>query len=323
MSKEQRQPVREAAAFGKVAVLLGGRSAEREVSLASGAAVLAALQARGVDAHAVDPGDEVLDVLRRDRFDRVFIALHGRGGEDGVIQGALESLGLPYTGSGVLASALGMDKLRTKQLWLGAGLPTPPFRVVTAATDRDAVIAALGLPLAIKPACEGSSIGVSRVTDPGQFRLAWEHAARCNSEVLAEPWIGGGEFTGAVLQGEALPLIRLETPREFYDYEAKYHADDTRYRCPCGLPAAQEAELRALVQQAFAAVGGYGWGRVDLLLDAQQRPWLLEINTVPGMTGHSLVPMAARAVGLEFPELVWRILETSMHRLGAGARQPE
>ena len=314
MRQPQRKRVNEAAEFGKVAVLLGGRSAERAVSLNSGRAVLTALRAQGVDAHAIDAGPEVLAVLAQGGYDRVFIVLHGRGGEDGVIQGALETLGLPYTGSGVLASALGMDKLRAKQLWLGAGLPTPPFRVVEAATDPATVIAELGLPLAVKPAREGSSIGVSRVNRPADFKAAWERAARCDATVLVEPWIDGDEYTGAVLQGEALPLIRLETPREFYDYEAKYHADDTRYHCPCGLPPDREAELQRLVLQAFTALGCQGWGRVDFLVDRQQRPWLLEVNTVPGMTDHSLVPMAARAVGLDFPALVWRILETSLER---------
>lgn len=314
MLQQQRKPVNDAAEFGKVAVLLGGRSAEREVSLKSGQAVLTALRVQGVDAHAIDAGPDVLEVLAKGGYDRVFIVLHGRGGEDGVIQGALETLGLPYTGSGVLASALGMDKLRAKQVWLGAGLPTPPFRVVEAATDPAAIIAELGLPLAVKPAREGSSIGVSRVNQPSEFKAAWERAVRCDATVLVEPWINGAEYTGAVLQGEPLPLIRLETPREFYDYEAKYHADDTRYHCPCGLPPEREAEFQHLVLQAFSALGCYGWGRVDFLVDKQQRPWLLEVNTVPGMTDHSLVPMAARAVGLDFQALVWRILETSLER---------
>lgn len=311
MLKEQRRPVARAEEFGKVAVLMGGQSTEREVSLVSGGAVLEALQAQGVDAHGIDADQRVLDTLRTGGFARVFIALHGRGGEDGVIQGALESLGLPYTGSGVLASALGMDKLRTKQLWQGGGLPTPPFRVLDENTDWEVVVAELGLPLAVKPSREGSSIGISRVTEAGRLKIAWQQAAGFDCPVLVEPWISGDEYTGALLQGTALPLIRLETPREFYDYEAKYHADDTRYLCPCGLPAAREAELRALVESAFTAVDGYGWGRIDLLVDPQGQPWLLEVNTVPGMTGHSLVPMAARVAGVDFQTLVWRILETS------------
>ncbi len=314
MLTEQRRMVRDPGVFGKVAVLLGGHSAEREVSLRSGEAVLRALQVRDIDAHGIDVDREVLVTLERGGFDRAFIALHGRGGEDGVIQGALETRGIPYTGSGVLGSALGMDKLRTKRLWQGSGLPTSPFRVLTEDLHPDRIVDELGLPLAVKPSCEGSSIGVSRVEDRAQVRAAWEQAARCDAPVFAEPWITGGEYTGALLQGEALPLICLETPREFYDYEAKYRAEDTVYKCPCGLDDALESELRGLVQRAFAAVGGYGWGRVDLMLDASGQPWLLEVNTVPGMTSHSLVPMAAKAVGIDFPELVWRILETSFER---------
>ncbi|MDS4070316.1 MAG: D-alanine--D-alanine ligase [Candidatus Competibacter sp.] len=314
MRQTQRRAVADPAEFGRVAVLMGGWSAERAVSLVSGQAVLKALQARGVDAHGVDVDREISRVLANGGFDRVFVALHGRGGEDGLIQGALEILGLPYTGSGVLASALGMDKLRTKEIWRGAGLPTPPWRLVESAAELTDAAAELGLPLAVKPSREGSSIGISRVGEPAQFQLAWERATSCDSPVLVEPWIQGQEFTGSLLQGEALPLIRLETPREFYDYEAKYHADDTRYLCPCGLPETREAELRELVRRAFAAVDGYGWGRVDLMVDGQDRPWLLEVNTVPGMTDHSLVPMAARVAGLNFQELVWRILETSLTR---------
>ncbi|MDS4040646.1 MAG: D-alanine--D-alanine ligase [Candidatus Competibacter sp.] len=314
MRQTQRRAVADPTEFGRVAVLMGGWSAERAVSLVSGQAVLRALQARGVDAHGIDADREISRVLANGGFDRVFVALHGRGGEDGLIQGALEILGLPYTGSGVLASALGMDKLRTKEIWWGAGLPTPPWRLVESAAELADAAAELGLPLAVKPSREGSSIGISRVGEPAQFQLAWERATSCDSPVLVEPWIQGQEFTGSLLQGEALPLIRLETPREFYDYEAKYHADDTRYLCPCGLPETREAELRELVRRAFAAVDGYGWGRVDLMVDGQDRPWLLEVNTVPGMTDHSLVPMAARVAGLNFQELVWRILETSLTR---------
>jgi len=310
----QWRTVADPAEFGKVAVLMGGWSAERAVSLVSGQAVLRALQGRGVDAHGIDADRQVLSVLANGGFARVFITLHGRGGEDGLIQGALDLLGLPYTGSGVLASALGMDKLRTKQVWRGAGLPTPPWRLVESAAELANAAAELGLPLAVKPSREGSSIGVSRVGEPAEFQAAWERAAACASPVLVEPWIQGQEYTGGLLQGETLPLIRLETPREFYDYEAKYHANDTRYLCPCGLPEAREAELRELVCRAFAAVDGYGWGRVDLMVDGQDQPWLLEVNTVPGMTDHSLVPMAARVAGLNFEDLVWRILETSLTR---------
>lgn len=315
MQQISQHPVADPAAFGKVAVLMGGWSAEREVSLRSGQAILAALVARGVDAHGIDTGRDIARILAEGGFDRVFIALHGRGGEDGVIQGLLEVLGLPYTGSGVMASALGMDKLRTKQLWLGMGLPTPPCRIVTGPTELAAAAESLGLPLAVKPSCEGSSIGISRVDHPAQFQMAWERATACRSPVLVEPWIQGQEYTGAVLNGVPLPLIRLETPRTFYDYEAKYHANDTRYLCPCGLDTAQEAELQELVRRAFVAVGGSGWGRVDLILDPQGHPWLLEVNTVPGMTDHSLVPMAARVAGLDFEALVWRILETTLSRM--------
>ncbi len=301
----------DAARFGQVALLLGGQSAEREISLKSGNAVLAALRRRGVAVTPIDPDRQVLAHLAQGGFDRVFIMLHGRGGEDGQIQGALETLGLPYTGSGVLGSALGMDKYRCKLAWQGAGLPTAEFAPLREETDL-ARAAALGFPLMIKPAHEGSSIGMARVDDVAQLAAAWREAARFDRLVLAERWISGPEYTCAILGDEALPLIRLETPRVFYDYQAKYFADDTRYLCPCGLSAVDEARLQALSLAAFAAVGARGWGRVDLMLDGTGNPYLLEINTVPGMTDHSLVPMAARARGLDFDELVWRILETSL-----------
>ncbi len=306
------------AGLGKVAVLMGGLSAERAVSLKSGAAVLAALQRRGVDAHGIDAGRDVLRRLDEGDYQRVFIALHGRGGEDGVIQGALEVLGLPYTGSGVLGSALSMDKLRTKQVWIGAGLPTPEYVRLEAATDSAEAIAAVGLPVMVKPVREGSSIGMTKVTDAGDLHAAWQRAAEYDDCVIAERWISGAEYTATVLSGEVLPLIRLETPREFYDYEAKYHADSTRYLCPCGLPAEREQALQALALRAFQAVGASGWGRVDFLLDQQGAPWFIELNSVPGMTDHSLVPMAARAAGIDFDALVWRILLTSLQheRLG-------
>ena len=295
--------------YGRVAVLLGGTAAERAISLRSGAAVLQALQAAGVRAEPFDPGERPLTELVG--FDRVFNALHGRGGEDGVIQGALEMLGIPYTGSGVLGAALSMDKLRTKQIWQAMGLPTPAYQPVTAQSEPAALVAALGLPLAIKPAREGSSLGMSRITEAGQIPAAIEAALRLDPQVLAESWISGAEYTATILGDQALPLIRLETPRSFYDYEAKYAADDTRYLCPCGLPAAQEARLQQLALTAFAALDCHGWGRVDLMLDAAGGPWLLEVNAVPGMTDHSLVPMSARAAGLDFQALVLRILDTA------------
>ncbi|MCC7083111.1 MAG: D-alanine--D-alanine ligase [Burkholderiales bacterium] len=300
--------------FGKVAVLLGGRSAERDVSLASGAMVLHALKARGVDAHAFDPDARSLPELIAERFERAFIALHGRFGEDGTVQGVLEWLELPYTGSGVLASALAMDKLRTKLVWKALDIPTPDWRVLDATTDWAAVVAALGLPLMVKPACEGSSIGISKVTSIEQLEPAYQLAARHDTIVLAERFVDGEELTVAILDDAALPLIRLETPRVFYDYEAKYHASDTRYLVPCGLPAAHEQALQALALAAFRAVGASGWGRVDLMRDRSGQAYCLEVNTVPGMTDHSLVPMAARAQGIEFDELVLRILASARVR---------
>jgi len=300
------------ATFGRVAVLFGGDSAEREVSLKSGQAVLDGLLQRDVDAHPVDPAGNGLRSLLDGDYDRVFIVLHGRGGEDGVIQGALEMLGLPYTGSGVLASALSMDKLRCKQLFVGSHLPTPEFELLDAHSDWQGVVNRLGLPLFVKPALEGSSIGISKVTAAADLEAAWREAAKYDDIVLAECFCAGAEYTVALLGNAALPAIRLETPHDFYDYDAKYLADDTRYLCPCGLPAEDEARLLHLSEQAFNAVGGRGWGRVDLMLDAQDQPQLLEVNTVPGMTDHSLVPMAARAAGIEFDELVVRILAATL-----------
>jgi len=297
--------------FGKVAVLMGGPSAEREVSLKSGRAVLEALKRRGIDAHGIDASRDVLQLLKKGHFARAFIALHGRWGEDGVIQGALEVIGLPYTGSRVLASALSMDKLRTKYVWSAAGIATPDFVVMRRETRASDVIERLGLPLFIKPAREGSSLGMSKVTKAAEFDVAAAKAVRYDDVVLAERGIGGQELTVAVLQGEALPVIRIETPRSFYDYEAKYLLDSTRYHCPAGLDAPTEQRMRGLALAAFNAVDAYGWGRVDIMLDEAGEAFVLEINTVPGMTDHSLVPKAARQAGVDFDELVVRILETS------------
>ena len=294
--------------FGKVAVLLGGRSAEREVSLKSGALVLNALRTRGIDAHAFDPAERDIEDLVEGDFQRAFIVLHGRFGEDGTLQGALEWLGLPYTGSGVLGSALAMDKLRAKLLWQACGIPTPPHELLTPDADFKAVSARLGLPLMVKPVNEGSSIGMSKVRAPGNLEEAFALAVNYDRAVIAEKFIEGTELTAGILGDEALPLIRLETPRDFYDYEAKYIADDTRYIVPCGLPPEREREIQALCLKAFRALGCSGWGRVDLMLDRDGRPWLLEVNTAPGMTDHSLVPMAARAVGLSYEDLCMRIL---------------
>ena len=301
----------EAQNFGRVAVLMGGWAAEREVSLVSGRAVLDGLLRRGVNAHGIDVDRDVLSILAAGGYDRVFNVLHGRGGEDGVVQGALEILGLPYTGSGVMGSAIAMDKYRTKLLLRALDLPTPAFALIRSEMDLDAA-AGLGFPLMVKPALEGSSIGMSRADDPQQLRAAWRKAAEYDSHVMAEAWVSGAEYTAAILGDRALPLIRLETPHEFYDYEAKYVADDTRYLIPCGLGPDREADLQALALQAFAAIGASGWGRVDILMDGQQNPWLIEVNTVPGMTSHSLVPMAAKAVGIDFDELVWRILAQTL-----------
>ncbi len=296
--------------FGKVAVLMGGGSAEREISLMSGTGVLKALRAKGVDAHAFDPAERELGELKRERFERCFIALHGRGGEDGTVQGALETLGIPYTGSGVMGSAIGMDKWRTKLIWLAGGLPTPRYRVLSADDDWNEVAGELGLPLIVKPANEGSTLGLTKVTAAGQLPAAYELAAnRYQDLALAEAFIDGPEYTASIVGEQALPLIRIEAPQGNYDYQHKYFSDATRYVCPCGLAAAEEDSLKDLALEAFRLVGCSGWGRIDLMLDAAADPWLLEVNTAPGMTGHSLVPMAARAVGLSYEDLCVRILE--------------
>ncbi|PIA71902.1 D-alanine--D-alanine ligase [Pseudomonas sediminis] len=303
-------------AFGRVAVLFGGKSAEREVSLKSGNAVLSALQAGGVDAFGIDVGDDFLLRLNNEKIDRAFIVLHGRGGEDGSMQGLLECAGIPYTGSGILASALAMDKLRTKQVWHSLGLPTPRHAVLTSQADCEAAAAELGFPLIVKPAHEGSSIGMAKVESVEALIAAWQDAARYDSQVLVEQWIAGPEYTIAVLRGEVLPPIGLGTPHTFYDYDAKYLADDTQYRIPCGLSPEKEAELKALTARACEAVGTQGWARADVMQDANGQFWLLEVNTVPGMTDHSLVPMAARAAGLDFQQLVLAILADSVEARG-------
>lgn len=300
--------------YGKVAVLLGGLSAEREVSLKSGAAVLAALRRRGVDAHGVDVGRDIVQVLSAGRFDRAFIILHGRYGEDGVMQGALEMLGMPYTGSGVMGSAIGMDKLACKRLWTGAGVPTAEFETIKGAADLDRAAQRLGFPLIVKPAREGSSIGISKVKNADGLEAAWTAARKHDPHVLAERCIKGPELTAAVLGEQVLPLIRLETPRDFYDYEAKYLLDTTKYHCPAGIDPALEERIRGIARRAFDLLNCSGWGRVDFMIDADGSPYVLEINTVPGMTDHSLVPMAARHAGIEFDELVMRILATSEGR---------
>ncbi len=306
------QSTRDPKAFGRVAVLFGGKSAEREVSLKSGAAVLSALQSAGVDAFGIDVGDDFLKRLSNERIDRAFIVLHGRGGEDGSMQGLLECAGIPYTGSGILASALAMDKLRTKQVWQSLGLPTPRHAVLASEADCHAAADALGFPLIVKPAHEGSSIGMAKVSGIAELIEAWRAASAYDAQVLVEQWIQGPEFTIATLRGQVLPPIGLGTPHTFYDYDAKYLANDTQYRIPCGLDAAKEQELKNLSARACEAVGIQGWARVDVMQDLAGAFWLLEVNTVPGMTDHSLVPMAARAAGLEFQELVLAILDASM-----------
>jgi D-alanine-D-alanine ligase len=293
--------------FGKVAVLFGGTSAEREVSLNSGSRVLAALQGQGIDAHAFDPANQPLDALKG--YDRAFIALHGRHGEDGTIQGALEVMHIPYTGSGVLASALAMDKFRTKLMWRAAGLPIPDYAVLTADSDFAEVEEQLGLPLFVKPAHEGSSIGITKVKQRGALKAAYEAAAKLDPLVIAEKGVLGGEYTVGIIGDQAMPIIKIEPATEWYDYEAKYNRDDTKYLCPCGLPEAKELEIRQGALEAFRILGGRGWGRVDFLMDEDGKHYFLEVNTAPGMTDHSLVPMAARVNGLDYPALVRRVLE--------------
>lgn len=312
ISSERRIEIDDPHRFGKVAVLLGGQSAEREISLMSGAAVLKALRARGVDAHRIDAADDLVATLQSGAFDRAWIALHGRGGEDGSVQGLLEFMGIPYTGSGVKGSAISMDKLRTKQLIAGAGLNTPDYRVISGPQDFAPLIDALGLPLMVKPAEEGSSLGLARVEQEDELAAATAAAMEFGCEVFAERWVTGREYTVAVLQGEALPLVRIDAANTFYDYEAKYFSDRTLYVCPCGVSQEQERQWGDMALRAFSAVGASGWGRVDFMLGAADEPLLLEVNTIPGMTASSLVPMAASAAGIDFRELVWRVLETSM-----------
>ena len=302
--------------FGRVAVLFGGKSAEREVSLKSGAAVLEALLAAGVDAFGIDVGADFLQQLVSQKFDRAFIVLHGRGGEDGSMQGLLECLEIPYTGSGVLASALAMDKLRTKQVWQSLGLATPLHVALTSIADCELAAAELGFPLIVKPAHEGSSIGMAKVASLAELIAAWQDASQYDSQVLVEQWISGPEFTIAMLRGQVLPPSALGTSHSFYDYDAKYLANDTQYRVPCGLDIEKESELQTLTAQACAAVGTQGWARADVMQDADGKFWLLEVNTVPGMTDHSLVPMAARAAGLDFQQLVMAILADSLEPRG-------
>lgn len=300
--------------FGKVAVLMGGSSAERDISFMSGGAVLAALKARGVNAFAFDPAQRPLTDLKTEGFDRAFISLHGRGGEDGTLQGALEILGIPYTGSGVMASAISMDKWRTKMIWLSAGLPTPRYRILEAGTDWAAVVAELGLPIFVKPAREGSSVGATKVTAADQLQGAFELAVKHDPLVLAEEFVSGSELTAAFLGDRALPLVKITAPQGNYDYHNKYFTDETLYDCPSGFPAEKEAEIQALVLKAARLLDCRGWGRADVILKDDGTPMLLEMNTSPGMTGHSLVPMAARAVGINFEDLVIEILAQA--RLG-------
>ncbi len=296
------------AQFGKVAVLMGGLSAEREISLLSGNAVLAALKEKGVDAHGVDVSKNIVSDLEKENYQRAFIVLHGRGGEDGTIQALLKLMSVPYTGSGVMASSLAMDKLKTKQIWLAMGLPTPDFCTLDSERSCVQALEKLSLPLIVKPVLEGSSIGMSKVESKDELIPAWKKARQCGGTVIAEHWVEGDEYTAAILDDQVLPMIKLKTTHKFYDYDAKYEAVDTQYICPCGLPEEQEAEFAALMTRAFNAVGASSWGRVDFMVDKNNQPWLIEVNTVPGMTDHSLVPMAAKQAGISFDELVLKIL---------------
>ncbi|RFF28745.1 MULTISPECIES: D-alanine--D-alanine ligase [unclassified Wenzhouxiangella] len=298
--------------FGQVALVVGGDSGEREVSLKGGRAVAAAMDQLGIQYSVVDGPRRLLEHVAAGHYDRVFNLLHGRGGEDGTLQGALSIYGVPVTGSGVLASALTMDKLQSKRIFTACGLPTPEWAVARNAADSERILQSMTPPLFVKPVREGSSLGMSRVMEADQLQPALEKALSHDETVLVEPMIEGIEYTAAVLNDRVLPLIRLETPREFYDYQAKYESGDTQYRCPCGLDEAAEAHLADLCLEAFRVLGTSGWGRVDLMVDEDEQPWLLEVNTTPGMTDHSLMPMAAKAAGIEFEELVWRILETSL-----------
>lgn len=305
--------IKDAKKFGHVAVVIGGASAEREISLSSGTAVFEALKRLNINATVIDVNNNAITALARENINRVFNVIHGRGGEDGVLQSVLQIMDIPYTGSGVMASALTMDKLRTKLCWKGFGLTTPKWFILKNESDIDPCIKKLGFPVIVKPSEEGSSIGMSKANNADELKKALLIALEYQCEVYAEAWVKGEEYTVAVVDGEALAVIRLETPNEFYDFEAKYQSNTTQYHCPCGLTEQQEKELKSLALKACAVVGVKGWGRVDMFIDEMGVTQLIEVNTVPGMTDHSLVPMAAKAEGIEFDELVWRILETSLN----------
>lgn len=303
---------RNAEDYGKVAVLMGGSSAERDISIVTGEAIHKALQRKNINSHMVDTRENTVEKIGFGDYDRAFIALHGRGGEDGVIQGALEVMNIPYTGSGVLGSALTMDKVMTKWVWLSQGILTPDFIEITDINELERVSSEIGYPVMIKPVSEGSSCGASKVKDGSELKHAWMIAKRYDDRVMAERWVEGSEYTASIINDSLLPLIRLETPREFYDYEAKYIEDSTQYICPCGLSHNAETRVGVEVLKAFKIVEASGWGRVDFFIDESNRIWMIEINTVPGMTSHSLVPMAAKQAGIGFDDLVLMILETSM-----------